>query len=110
MSAPQRSAQRSFSISMAVPHETGEAPMLALIFVLEPRPTPIAIERVRQMNAVGGRSSVPRRLRREPSGVRCGSALGDAPHFWRDGPRRCACSNCVIGQKSAGATQAACDS
>ena len=38
VSAPQRSAQRSFSTSAAVPLETGEAPMLAFTLVVAARP------------------------------------------------------------------------
>ena len=40
VSAPQRSAQCSFSTSSSVLDETGEAPMLALILVFAARPMP----------------------------------------------------------------------
>jgi hypothetical protein len=41
VSAPQRSAQRSFSTSSSVPDDTGEAPMLAFTLVRLARPMAI---------------------------------------------------------------------
>ena len=41
VSAPQRSAHLSFSTSSSMLDETGEAPMLALILVLDARPIAI---------------------------------------------------------------------
>ena len=45
VSAPHRTAQRSFSTSSSVPEETGEAPRLALILVREARPIAIGSSR-----------------------------------------------------------------
>ena len=85
MSAPQRSAQRSFSTSSSVPLETGDAPMLALILVRLARPMPSGRAGSARWTLLAGMiirpggDLVAHLLGRE---VRL--ALGDAPHLRRD--------------------------
>ena len=59
VSVPQRTAQRSFSTSSAVPLVTGEAPMFALILVVIDRPIPIGSRRTAALFATGSASLPP---------------------------------------------------
>ena len=54
VSAPQRSAHCSFSSSSSVPELTGEAPMLALILVVEARPMHIGSSWWRRCTLLAG--------------------------------------------------------
>ena len=104
VSAPQRSAQRSFSTSELVSPATGEAPMLALIFVRAARPTPMASSPYERCTRLAGMIIRPSATStRTCSAVRCGSRSATRRISGVTVPRR-ACSSCVTGTKPAGAT------
>ncbi len=74
VSAPQRSAQRSFSTSSSVPLLTGEAPMLAFTLVFEARPMAMGSRSYFRCTRFAGMINRPAATSsRTCSGVRCDS-------------------------------------
>jgi hypothetical protein len=74
VSAPQRSAQRSFSTSSSVPLLIGEAPMLALTLVVAARPIAIGSSLNCRCTTLAGITMRPAATSsRTCSGLRCGS-------------------------------------
>ena len=85
MSAPQRSAHCSFSTSSSVPLETGEAPMLALILVIDARPMHIGSSLYLRCTLLAGMIIRPAATSsRICSGVKMRLALGHPLHLRRD--------------------------
>ena len=105
VSAPQRSAQWSFSTSASVPLDTGDAPMLALILVVLARPMHIGSRPWARCTLFAGITMRPAATSsRTISGVRCGSRSATRSISGVTVPSR-ACSSCVIGTKPSGAHQ-----
>ena len=105
VSAPQRSAQSSFSTSSAVPLETGEAPMLALILVRLARPMAIGSRAPAACTRLAGITMRPAATSsRTCSAVRWGSRSATRRISGVIAPSR-ACSSWVTGSKPAGACQ-----
>ena len=104
VSAPHRSAQRSFSTSSSVPLETGEAPMLAFTLVFAARPIAIGSRRCPRCTMFAGITMRPAATSsRTCSGVRCASRSATRRIWAVTVPRR-ACSSCVTGTKAFGKT------
>ena len=103
MSAAQRSAQRSFSTSISVELEIGDAPMLAFTFVLLARPIAIGSSVKPRCTLFAGITMRPAAISsRTCSAVRCGSRSATRRISRVIAPSR-ANSSCVEGSKPAGA-------
>ena len=105
VSAPQRSAQRSFSTSSSVPLDTGDAPMFALILVVLARPMHIGSRPQARCTLFAGITMRPAATSsRTISGVRWGSRWATRSISGVIAPSR-ACSSCVTGTVPSGARQ-----
>ena len=111
VSAPHRSAQRSFRTSSSVPEETGEAPMLALILVRDARPMAIGSRLIAAMDPVGRNDHPPGGdFVAHLLGSQVRLALGDAAHFRGHRAQLGRVPTASPGEKPAGGIHAAADS
>ena len=102
VSAPHFSAHLSFSTSSSVPEETGDAPMLALIFVFDARPIAIGSSLKPRCARFAGITMRPAAISsRTCVAVRCGSRSATRFISGVMTPRR-ALSSCVIGANDFG--------
>jgi hypothetical protein len=102
VSAPHLSAHFSFSTSSSVPEETGDAPMLALIFVFDARPIAMGSSLKPRCARFAGITMRPAAISSRTSvTVRCGSRSATRFISGVMTPRR-ALSSCVIGVKDFG--------